>query len=114
MLAKVLGLHGKITIGDKALKLFLSGTEGVDLALRWKEKTDLPFVFARLCFNLTKKRSQNLPRLLPKNGSKSPKLSSKKRLAREILLLPSSSGILIIFTTAWITEQKNRSNSFSR
>jgi len=50
-LAKVLGLHGKVLIGDAALKYYLDGGEGVDLAEAWYEKTGLPFVFARLCYN---------------------------------------------------------------
>jgi len=78
MLAKVLGLHGKITIGDKALKLFLSGTEGVDLALRWKEKTDLPFVFARLCFNAHEKEITKLAKAFAKKRIKIPQTILKK------------------------------------
>jgi len=50
-LAKVLGLRGKVLIGDKALRHHLEGKEGIDLAQRWKEETGLPFVFARLCYN---------------------------------------------------------------
>jgi len=51
ILASVLGLHGKVMIGDKALKAFLLGMESIDLSQRWKEETGLPFVFARLCYN---------------------------------------------------------------
>jgi len=50
-LAQVLGLQGKILIGDVALKYYLEGGEGIDLAEIWYEKTGLPFVFARLCYN---------------------------------------------------------------
>ena len=50
-LAKVLGLQGKVLIGDTALKYYLDGGEGIDLAEAWYEKTGLPFVFARLCYN---------------------------------------------------------------
>jgi chorismate dehydratase len=51
-LARVLGLEGEVVIGDKALKRYLGGEEGmIDLATRWKEMTGLPFVFARLCYN---------------------------------------------------------------
>lgn len=50
-LAKVLQLKGKVLIGDNALKYHLSGGEAIDLAEAWHEKTDLPFVFARLCYN---------------------------------------------------------------
>ena len=50
-LTKVLGLQGKVLIGDAALKYYLDGGEGIDLAEAWYEKTGLPFVFARLCYN---------------------------------------------------------------
>ena len=50
-LAKVLDLKGKVLIGDAALKYYLDGGEGIDLAEAWYEKTGLPFVFARLCYN---------------------------------------------------------------
>jgi len=50
-LAGLLGLQGRVLIGDTALKHYLEGGEGIDLAEAWKEKTGLPFVFARLCHN---------------------------------------------------------------
>jgi chorismate dehydratase len=50
-LTKVLDLKGKVLIGDAALKYYLDGGEGIDLAEAWYEKTGLPFVFARLCYN---------------------------------------------------------------
>ncbi len=50
-LAKLLGLKGEVLIGDAALKYYLEGGEGIDLAQAWYEKTGLPFVFARLCYN---------------------------------------------------------------
>jgi len=50
-LAKVLNLKGEVIIGDKALKYYLDGGEGVDLALEWYRREQLPFVFARLCYN---------------------------------------------------------------
>ncbi len=48
-LAKVLGLQGEVLIGDKALKYYLEGGVGIDLATQWHKETNLPFVFARLC-----------------------------------------------------------------
>jgi len=49
-LAKLLNLKGKIVIGDKALRLWISNQNSViDLAKAWKEQEGLPFVFARLC-----------------------------------------------------------------
>jgi len=50
-LASILGLQGKVLIGDAALKYYLDGGEGIDLAEAWYDKTGLPFVFARLCYN---------------------------------------------------------------
>ena len=52
ILAKVLEIDGKIIIGDKALKLYLKNPiKYIDLAKEWQNRTNLPFVFARLCFN---------------------------------------------------------------
>jgi chorismate dehydratase len=49
-LAKVLGLQGKIIIGDKALRFWLEHPDSaIDLATAWKAQEGLPFVFARLC-----------------------------------------------------------------
>jgi len=50
-LAKMLGLEGRVLIGDAALRHYLDGGEGIDLAKAWYDKTGLPFVFARLCCN---------------------------------------------------------------
>jgi len=50
-LSKILNLQGKVLIGDAALKYYLDGGEGLDLAEAWYQKTGLPFVFARLCYN---------------------------------------------------------------
>ena len=52
-LAKVLELEGKVIIGDKALKFYHENKhiEKIDLARYWKDKYNLPFVFAVLCYN---------------------------------------------------------------
>jgi chorismate dehydratase len=50
-LAHILEMQGRVLIGDKALKHYLEGKEGIDLAEVWYQKTKLPFVFARLCYN---------------------------------------------------------------
>ena len=52
-LAKVLHLQGKVLIGDKALKYFHDNPDGnfIDLAKAWKDKYNLPFVFATLCYS---------------------------------------------------------------
>ena len=59
-LAKVLNLQGKVLIGDAALKHYLDGGKGLDLAEEWHKKTGLPFVFARLCYNDYTKTIQKL------------------------------------------------------
>ncbi len=78
VLARVLGLHGKVIIGDKALHSFLLGVEGIDLALRWKEKTGLPFVFARLCYNGYGKQIETLASDFSKQRIKIPQYILKK------------------------------------
>ena len=56
VLAKILDIDGKVLIGDKALQYYFSEDqkEFIDLAKLWKQKYQLPFVFARLCFNSNK------------------------------------------------------------
>jgi chorismate dehydratase len=49
-LAKLLGLRGRVAIGDKALKLYSEGAKAVDLALEWQTRYKMPFVFSRLCY----------------------------------------------------------------
>ena len=52
ILAKVLGVAGEVYIGDKALNLYLKApSDYIDLAALWNQKTSLPFVFGRFCFN---------------------------------------------------------------
>ncbi len=48
VLAEILGLQGRVLIGDPALRAYLSGAQAFDLALEWKRRTGLPFVFAVL------------------------------------------------------------------
>ena len=59
-LAKVLGVDGRILIGDAALKYYLDGGEAIDLAKTWHDRTGLPFTFARLCYNRHGKEIQKL------------------------------------------------------
>jgi len=61
-LAKVLDIKGKVLIGDKALYHYhtTQDKDFIDLAQQWKEKYDLPFVFARLCFNKEEKYLKKL------------------------------------------------------
>ena len=49
MLSRILGLEGEVLIGDIALRAYLKdGADAFyDLAAKWHEKTNLPFVFGR-------------------------------------------------------------------
>jgi chorismate dehydratase len=82
-LVKVLNLSGKVLIGDAALKYYLEGGEGIDLAQEWYKQTSLPFVFGRLCFNKYEKEIKKLSKLFIKNHTKIPqyilKREAKKR-----------------------------------
>jgi len=82
-LAKVLNLQGKVLIGDAALKHYLDGGEGIDLAEAWHDKTGLPFVFARLCYNKHGESIENLAKKFTKSKVKIPqyilKREAKKR-----------------------------------
>ncbi|MCF6243491.1 MAG: hypothetical protein L3J43_00450 [Sulfurovum sp.] len=82
-LAKVLNLQGQVLIGDAALKHYLDGGEGIDLAEAWHDKTGLPFVFARLCYNKHGEKIEKLAKTFAKSKVKIPqyilKRESKKR-----------------------------------
>jgi len=82
-LAKVLNLQGKVLIGDVALKHYLDGGEGLDLAKAWYDKTGLPFVFARLCYNKHGDSIQKLAHTFARKKTKIPqyilKREAKKR-----------------------------------
>lgn len=60
VLCKVLNTHGKVLIGDKALKYVLDGNDYIDLAKMWNEKYNIPFVFAILCFHKDKHRYKQI------------------------------------------------------
>lgn len=61
-LAQLLGLKGRVAIGDKALKLYCQGVQAIDLAEAWQRKNKMPFVFARLCYNRGGKQIARLER----------------------------------------------------
>ena len=73
-LAKVLELEGKVIIGDKALKFYHENKhiEKIDLAQAWKDKYNLPFVFAVLCYNSNKRALEKLTKNFNKNHIKIP------------------------------------------
>ena len=74
MLAKVLKVEGEVIIGDKALHYFHNSKnqDFQDLAKLWYEKYNLPFVFARLCFNTHKKYLSKLSKKFLKQKIKIP------------------------------------------
>ena len=79
-LAKVLNLKGKVIIGDKALNFYHENTdiEKIDLAKQWKDKYNLPFVFAVLCFNSNKKALSKLTKKFDKKYIKIPQYILEK------------------------------------
>ncbi|CAA6820056.1 MAG: Menaquinone via 6-amino-6-deoxyfutalosine step 1 [uncultured Sulfurovum sp.] len=82
-LAKVLNLQGEVLIGDKALKYYLEGGQGIDLATAWHKENKLPFVFARLCYTSHGKQIQAIAKSFIKKQIKVPqyilKHEAKKR-----------------------------------
>jgi chorismate dehydratase len=73
-LAKVLDLKGKVIIGDKALNFFHENKDAkkIDLAKQWKNKYNLPFVFAVLCFNANERALTKLTKNFNKKYIKIP------------------------------------------
>jgi chorismate dehydratase len=80
-LAKVLGLSGKVLIGDKALKFYHSNKnkdenenkDFIDLAQCWNNKYNLPFVFAVLSYCSNKSTLEKLIKNFNKNHIKIPR-----------------------------------------
>lgn len=73
-LALVLNLNGQVLIGDKALKYYHENKENefIDLAKAWKDKYNLPFVFATLCFNRNGKQLKKITKNFNKKKIKIP------------------------------------------
>ncbi len=84
-LARVLNLEGKVLIGDAALKYYLNGGEGIDLAEAWYEKTGLPFVFARLCYNKHGKEIQKLAKAFSRTKVKIPQYILKQEAKKRVI-----------------------------
>jgi len=72
VLARVLGVHGEVIIGDKALRYYLENDNYVDLAKLWNEKYNLPFVFALLCYHKDKKMYKKIQKEFLKQRVKIP------------------------------------------
>jgi len=77
-LASLLDLHGRVLIGDAALKYYLDGGEGIDLAEAWHARTGLPFVFARLCYNRHGKAVRKLAQDFARTRTRIPQYILKK------------------------------------
>jgi len=72
VLAKVLKQKGEVIIGDKALHYWLRNSDYIDLAELWSKKTQLPFVFALLCYHNNKRRYKKIEREFLKKKQKIP------------------------------------------
>ena len=83
LLAQLLGLEGKVLIGDKALRHYLQGDpHAIDLAKAWNERYDLPFVFALLCHHDHKKKIQRVAQNFKKQTVKIPQYQLHKAALR--------------------------------
>lgn len=80
ILAKVLNIEGKVIIGDKALRYYHEhkGEDFIDLAKLWSDKYNLPFVFARLCYNSHEKYLKKITKKFNKQHIKIPRYILKK------------------------------------
>ena len=72
VLARVLGLKGRVLIGDPALRAFHGGIDAIDLAAAWKERYGLPFVFALLCYRGDAAQMRRLGRAFERHPKKIP------------------------------------------
>jgi len=81
-LAELLNLQGKVLIGDAALKYYLTQKPSVDLAEAWHQKTGLPFVFARLCYNRHGQSVRRLAKDFAHKEVKIPQYILKKEAAK--------------------------------
>ena len=81
-LAVALDIEGEILIGDKALHYYHNHDDKdkdfIDLAKVWNDKYNLPFVFARLCFNQEKKYLENLSKKFLASNVKIPQYILKQ------------------------------------
>lgn len=79
-LALALNIKGEILIGDKALYYYHNSKDRdfIDLAKVWSDKYNLPFVFARLCFNQEKKYLENLSKKFLASNVKIPQYILKQ------------------------------------
>jgi chorismate dehydratase len=81
-LAKILQTSGKVLIGDKALIHKLRDGSGEDLAKKWRDEFNLPFVFAKLCYHNRREFFKNIEKLFRKNRVKIPNYIMKREMKR--------------------------------
>lgn len=84
-LAEILDLEGRVLIGDAALRYRLKGGEGIDLAQAWKERTGLPFVFARLCYNRRGRHFRKLAKEFAAHEWKIPRYILQREAAKRAI-----------------------------
>ncbi len=82
LLAQLLGLHGEVLIGDKALRYALQHDNYIDLAKEWHNQEKLPFVFALLCYHKEKKLYKKIEKNFLKQEVKIPNYLLKKAAQR--------------------------------
>lgn len=92
VLADLLGIKGRVLIGDKALKYYLEGKSHIDLAKEWNKRHNLPFVFALLCYHKDKKLYKNIEKHFSKRRFKIPQYllneaSLRTQISKEDILL---------------------------
>lgn len=75
LLCKILGIEGKVLIGDKALYYYHNNSHQdiIDLAKAWQDKYNLPFVFARLSYNKDGEYLKNLSHMFVNKNIKIPR-----------------------------------------
>jgi len=84
ILAKILKCEGKVLIGDKALKYYIANDKDtfIDLGKLWNKKFNLPFVFARLCYNNHGKYLNKITKNFNKRAVKIPQYILKEYSTR--------------------------------
>lgn len=82
LLAKILDLKGEVLIGDKALRYTLQNKPHIDLAKKWNETHNLPFVFALLCYHKDKRLYKKIEKNFLKKKIKIPRYILKEAASR--------------------------------
>jgi chorismate dehydratase len=91
VLANILKQKGEVIIGDRALRYALSNSDYIDLAQLWRDRYNLPFVFALLCYHKDKQYYKKIERAFLKHRVKIPhyilqKASDKSSVSKQDIL----------------------------